>query len=94
MSEMPKAYDAKIVDSKWYEFWMTNNFFQADPSSKKPPYCIVMPPPNVTGALHMGHALVSTLQDTLIRWKRMCGFETLWVPFLPRLAGDQSCQWL
>lgn len=80
MTELPKAYDAKIVDSKWYGFWMTNNFFQADTSSKKPPYCIVMPPPNVTGALHMGHALVSTLQDTLIRWKRMNGFETLWVP--------------
>lgn len=79
-NELPKAYDAKTVDSKWYEFWMANNFFKADPSSKKPPYCIVMPPPNVTGALHMGHALVSTLQDTLIRWKRMMGFEVLWVP--------------
>lgn len=80
MSEMPKAYDAKIVDSKWYQFWTIKNFFKCDPSSSKLPYCIVMPPPNVTGALHMGHALVNTLQDTLIRWKRMCGFEAFWVP--------------
>lgn len=79
-NELPKAYDAKTVDSKWYQFWTTHHFFHADPTSKKTPYCIVMPPPNVTGALHMGHALVNTLQDTLIRWKRMCGFETLWVP--------------
>ncbi len=78
--ELPKAYDAKIVDAKWYEFWENQGFFKADPASKKPPYCIVMPPPNVTGALHMGHALVSTLQDVLIRWKRMSGFEALWIP--------------
>lgn len=80
MTELPKAYDAKTVDSKWYDFWETNDFFKADASSSKPPYCIVMPPPNVTGALHMGHALVNTLQDILIRWKRMSGFESLWVP--------------
>lgn len=80
MTELPKAYDAKMVDSKWYDFWETNGFFSADVSSKKTPYCIVMPPPNVTGALHMGHALVNTLQDILIRWKRMSGFEALWVP--------------
>ena len=52
-----------------------NSFFKADPTSNKPPYCIVIPPPNVTGVLHMGHALVGTLQDILIRWKRMLGFE-------------------
>lgn len=80
MSELPKAYEAKTVDAKWYQFWQQNNFFHASSTSKKPPYCIVMPPPNVTGVLHMGHALVSTLQDILIRWKRMSGFEALWVP--------------
>lgn len=80
MSNLPKAYEAKIVDAKWYSFWQENNFFKADPLSSKPPYCIVMPPPNVTGALHMGHALVNSLQDVLIRWKRMSGFEALWVP--------------
>lgn len=80
MDELPKAYDAKTVDSKWYHFWEENHFFSADPSSPKTPYCIVIPPPNVTGVLHMGHALVNTLQDLLIRWKRMSGYEALWVP--------------
>ncbi len=80
MSELAKAYDAKIVDAKWYKFWEENGFFKADSQSQKPPYCIVMPPPNVTGVLHMGHALASTLEDILIRWKRMCGYEALWVP--------------
>ena len=65
MSELPKSYDAKQVDSKWYSFWEDQGFFKADPHSSKPPFCIVMPPPNVTGVLHMGHALVSTLQDIL-----------------------------
>lgn len=80
MSELPKAYEAKTFDAKWYAFWNKNHFFKADPLSSKPPYCIVIPPPNVTGVLHMGHALVNTLQDILIRWKRMQGFEVLWVP--------------
>jgi valyl-tRNA synthetase len=75
-----KAYDPKAVDTVWYTFWKEHGFFHADPQSDKKPFCIVMPPPNVTGALHMGHALVSTLQDILIRWKRMLGFEALWVP--------------
>lgn len=80
MSDLAKAYEAKSVDTKWYDFWDKHHFFKADSSSKKPPYCIVIPPPNVTGVLHMGHALVNTLQDILVRWKRMSGFETLWVP--------------
>lgn len=80
MIELPKAYEAKSVDPKWYQFWEEHRFFHANANSTKPSYCIVMPPPNVTGVLHMGHALVSTLQDTLIRWKRMSGYEALWVP--------------
>lgn len=80
MQELPKAYEAKTVDSKWYEFWRKNHYFQASSTSNKKSYCIVMPPPNVTGVLHMGHALVNTLQDILIRWKRMSGYEALWVP--------------
>jgi valyl-tRNA synthetase len=80
MSESSKQYDPKEVDGKWYQFWESHNLFRADVKSDKPSYCIVMPPPNVTGVLHMGHALVSTLQDVLIRWKRMSGYETLWVP--------------
>ncbi len=80
MSDLPKAYEAKTIDAKWYQFWEGQQFFKADPFSSKPAYCIVIPPPNVTGVLHMGHALVNTLQDILIRWKRMLGFEALWVP--------------
>ncbi len=79
-TELPKSYEAQTVESKWYAFWESHGFFKADPASPKPPYCIVIPPPNVTGVLHMGHALVNTLQDILIRWHRMRGFETLWVP--------------
>ncbi len=80
MSHLPKAYDPKLVEEKWYSFWEEGGFFQADPHSGKEPYVIVIPPPNVTGVLHMGHALVDTLEDILIRWKRMQGFEALWVP--------------
>jgi valyl-tRNA synthetase len=77
---MSTAYDPKLVEEKWYAFWEEGGYFRADPKSKKKPFCIVIPPPNVTGALHMGHALVDTIQDVLIRWKRMQGFEVLWVP--------------
>ncbi len=80
MADLQKAYEAKTIDAKWYQFWEGRGYFNADPHSKKPAYCIVIPPPNVTGVLHMGHALVNTLQDILIRWKRMLGFEALWVP--------------
>lgn len=80
VDELPKAYDPKSVDPRWYQFWLDLDLFTANPKSPKPAYCIVIPPPNVTGVLHMGHALVNTLQDILIRWKRMSGFEVLWVP--------------
>lgn len=78
--ELKKAYDPKETDSKWYNFWEEGGFFKADASSKKRPFTVVMPPPNVTGKLHMGHALVTTIQDCAIRWKRMSGFEALWIP--------------
>lgn len=80
MQEIPKAYEPKDVEEKWYQFWEKNGYFKSSATSSKKPYTIVIPPPNVTGVLHMGHALVDTLQDILIRWKRMCGFEALWVP--------------
>lgn len=80
MKELPKAFDPKLVEEKWYSFWEKGGYFTADPHSKKEPFCIVIPPPNVTGVLHMGHALVDTLQDILIRWKRMLGLEALWIP--------------
>ena len=77
---LAKAHDPKLIETKWYQFWMENKFFQADNTSSKPSYSISIPPPNVTGVLHMGHALVDTIQDVLVRWKRMSGFEALWVP--------------
>jgi valyl-tRNA synthetase len=80
MNELPRAYVAKDCEPKWRNRWEESGVFRADPFSKKPAFCLMMPPPNVTGVLHMGHALVSTLQDILIRWKKMKGFETLWVP--------------
>ena len=77
---MEPEYNAKLVESKWSSFWEENQFFKANPNSKKSSFSVVMPPPNVTGVLHMGHALDSTLQDILTRWHRMCGYESLWVP--------------
>lgn len=78
--ELPKTYDHANVESKWYKWWEESNFFHAEPNPNKDPYCIVIPPPNITGKLHMGHAIDNTLQDVLIRYKRMCGYETLWLP--------------
>ncbi len=82
MSEgaLPKGYEFAEVESHWYRYWEEEHFFRADQTSLKPPYCIVIPPPNVTGQLHMGHALNNTLQDILCRYKRLKGFEVLWVP--------------
>jgi len=78
--ELPKQYDPQDAQRRWYDFWLEKGYFHADPSSGKPPYTIVIPPPNVTGALHLGHALNNTIQDILIRWKRMQGFDALWMP--------------
>ena len=78
--ELPKVYDPKNVEGRIYQMWMDGGCFSGDPDPKKPPFSIVMPPPNVTGQLHMGHALDSALQDILIRFKRMQGYSTLWLP--------------
>ena len=80
MSELPKTYDPKAVEDKLYSFWNDSGFFHAEVNPKKKPYTIVIPPPNVTGQLHMGHAFDETLQDILIRTKRMQGYEALWMP--------------
>src|SRR3954466_4214110 len=80
IADLPKQYDPQAAQRRWYDFWIEKGYFHADPSSGKPPYTIVIPPPNVTGALHLGHALNNTLQDILIRWKRMQGFDALWMP--------------
>jgi len=73
-------FDAATIEQKWYAEWEQRHYFHADPASPKPPFSIVIPPPNVTGVLHMGHALNNTLQDVMCRYKRMDGFEVLWMP--------------
>jgi valyl-tRNA synthetase len=78
--EIPKTYDPTIIEDKWYQYWLDNGFFKAKPNPDKEPYSIVIPPPNVTGVLHMGHMLNNTIQDVLIRKARMEGKEACWVP--------------
>ncbi len=80
IEDLPTVYDAKSTEEEMYKFWESNEMFKADEKSQKPPYTIVIPPPNVTGVLHMGHALDETLQDILIRYHRMSGYEALWIP--------------
>lgn len=80
MDEIPTTYNPQETEAKWTEFWKVHDLFKANPSSGKPPFSIVMPPPNVTGILHMGHVLGNTLQDLISRYKRMKGFEVLWLP--------------
>ena len=78
--QLDKVYDPKQVEDKTYRFWQDGEYFHAEPNPDKKPYTIVIPPPNITGRLHMGHALDETLQDILIRWRRMQGYEALWLP--------------
>ena len=80
MAELNKSYDPKQVEDRIYRYWLDNNYFHATVNPDKKPYCIVMPPPNITGQLHIGHALDNTLQDILTRWRRMQGYEALWLP--------------
>ena len=78
--ELPSSYDPKEAEQKWYALWEKGGYFHADEKDTRDPYCIVIPPPNVTGSLHMGHALNNTMQDILIRWQRMSGKSVLWMP--------------
>ena len=80
INDLPTVYNAQETEEKIYKFWEEGEYFKADAHSKKPPYSIVIPPPNVTGVLHMGHALDGTLQDILTRYHRMSGYEALWIP--------------
>src|ERR1700693_79084 len=85
-TELAKTYDPHEAQQRFLAFWEERGYFHSEPEAKRSllgkhkPFTIVIPPPNVTGALHLGHALNNTLQDVLIRWRRMQGFETLWVP--------------
>ncbi|MFN7170158.1 MAG: valine--tRNA ligase, partial [Candidatus Omnitrophota bacterium] len=78
--ELPIRYNSQEVEDKWYKFWEDKGFFHTEPDPKKKPFTIVIPPPNVTGILHMGHALNNTVQDIIIRFKRMQGYNALWIP--------------
>ena len=78
--KLTKSYNPQEIESKWYEKWVAGDYFSADNQSDKEAFTIVLPPPNVTGALHMGHALTDTIQDILVRWKRMSGYNALWLP--------------
>ena len=80
MRELPKVYDPKQVEKKIYDMWLGGNYFHAERDPEKKPFTIVIPPPNVTGQLHLGHAFDETIQDVLIRYKRMDGYSTLWLP--------------
>ena len=80
MKELAKNFDPSVVEERLYNTWMEKKYFHTEVDKSKEPFCIVMPPPNITGQLHMGHALDNTMQDILIRWKRMAGYSALWVP--------------
>ena len=75
-----KTYNPQLAEEKWYSYWLEKKFFKSTPDTFKKPYTIVIPPPNVTGVLHMGHMLNNTIQDVLIRRARMMGFNACWVP--------------
>ena len=77
-TELSKTYDPSSMEGRLYEKWEKNGYFHAEPDRSKKPFTIVMPPPNITGQLHMGHALDNTMQDILIRFKRMQGYNALW----------------
>src|SRR6059058_5713105 len=78
--ELSKRYEPREFEQRLYEFWEKGQYFTPETDRERPKFSIVIPPPNVTGRLHIGHALVNTLQDIVVRWKRMSGFNTLWVP--------------
>jgi len=79
---MAPTYQSEEVETEWYEWWEKSGYFQPSHDSKKPHFSMVIPPPNVTGRLHLGHALTATIQDVLARWHRMNGFDVVWVPGL------------
>jgi valyl-tRNA synthetase len=97
MADLPKTYDPKSVEPKWYAHWIEHRDFEANPNSPKPPFSIVMPPPNITGVLTLGHVLNNTIQDILARRARMLGFEVLWLPGVDHAGiGTQTAveKWL
>jgi valyl-tRNA synthetase len=80
MTELAKTYDPTSIEARWYQEWLNCGYFHADAATPKAPFCIVIPPPNVTGSLHMGHALTCAIQDILVRWRRMAAYNAMWLP--------------
>ncbi|MBM4123741.1 MAG: class I tRNA ligase family protein, partial [Nitrospira sp.] len=80
LRQLEKTYDPKQVEERWYRFWIDRGYFHASSQQPNPSYTVVIPPPNITGSLHVGHALNNSLQDILVRWRRMQGRNTLWMP--------------
>ena len=78
--QLSKTYEAADIEERLYKWWESSGYFKANPNPEKKPFTIVMPPPNVTGELHLGHAVTATIQDSLTRYHRMQGFEALWLP--------------
>ena len=91
LRQLEKTYNPGQVEERWYQFWSAKDYFRAEVEHPGPVYSIVIPPPNVTGSLHVGHALNTSLQDILVRWRRMQGRNTLWVPGTDH-AGPTSYQ--
>src|SRR3954470_24729478 len=80
MAELPKTYDHSSLESRWYEEWTARGYFHADAAAPKAPFAIVIPPPNVTGSLHIGHALGDSIEDIFTRWRRMAAYNAMWLP--------------
>ena len=80
MADLPKGYEPAEIEPRWYAEWMARGYFHADAAAPKAPFAIVIPPPNVTGALHMGHALGTTIEDIFTRWRRMAAYNAMWLP--------------
>ena len=93
MADLPKNYDPKTVEPVWYQRWLDAGAFGADPKSAKPPFSIVIPPPNITGVLTLGHVLNNTIQDILARRARMLGHEVLWLPGMDHAGVELRPRW-
>ena len=93
MKELAPRYDHSEIESHWYTWWESHGAFAAEDSSDRTPFCIVIPPPNVTGRLHMGHALTVTLEDMMIRWHRMQGHNALWMPGTDHAVSRHRWWW-
>lgn len=90
---LEKGYEPSGIEEKWYSYWLEKDFFAAQTTSDQKPYAIVIPPPNVTGVLHMGHALNITIQDIMCRYRRLCGDNVLWMPGTDQFLNTDSLSW-